>query len=509
MKRIFKISDAAQAELLCLNIFPAITRTLIPSLFPLANSPIYRFPFARTHTSNSPTFFSKTIALFADNIAHADSDAREELTKSVSLLREQVIQHADDFDKVIGVLEEKGTSLFRRYRGGSALIELLNQLVSCPRLALQVFHWRRTLAIIPMTTSEYAKGIALAGRGKNVDLAVDLFTEASNKQLKNTSTYNALMGVYMYNGHTDKCQSLFLDLKKEANFGPSLVTYNILLSVFGRLMLVDRMEEAFRELKEFNILPNLNTYKYLIAGYITAWMWDSMENTFQMMKADQVKPDIRTYMLMLRGYAHSGNLKKMEEIYELVKDHVNAKEMPLIRAMISAYCKSKITRRVEKIEELVNLIPQNQYRSWLNVKLINFYAEQDLLEEMENLIDEAFRRETTIRSIKVMKSITTSYFRCNAVDRLADFVRRAECAGWKICRSLYHCKLILYGSQKRFDEMESVLNEMKNFNIHCTKKTFVILYYAYSACGEKYKVNRVIGSMYKHGHGIPYGASPS
>ncbi|PQM34985.1 pentatricopeptide repeat-containing protein [Prunus yedoensis var. nudiflora] len=135
---------------------------------------------------------------------------------------------------------------------------------------------------------EYAKAIALAGKTKNVELAVELFTEAVNKRIKTTSIYNALMSAYMFNGLAAKCQSLFRDLKREPDCSPTIVTYNILISVFGRLMLVDHMEATLQGLNDLNLSPNLSTYNNLIAGYITAWMWDSMEETFQKMKAGPV-----------------------------------------------------------------------------------------------------------------------------------------------------------------------------------------------------------------------------
>ncbi|CAI0395428.1 unnamed protein product [Linum tenue] len=511
MKRFFKISESEQLLSLHHKSLAQPTSALTPYSLAFTKSPAY--PSGRNTDGPSAGTSRSVYELFIDKFSLAvDNRGRQILEEKVSRLADTLVLHADDFDKVAGVLEESGRSLLRRYNDGSAFLELLKILGrSSPQFALEVFNWRRANADwgIPLTSEEYARAIALAGRVKDVVLAAELFYEASNSRIRTTAIYNALMSVYMINGLADKCQLLFTELKREPSCAPSVVTYNILISVYGRLLLVDKMEAALQEAKDLNLAPNVSTYNNLIAGYLTAWRWDSMEKIFQRMKLDSVQPDVQTWLLMLRGYAHSGKLELMERTYELVRDHVDFKERPLISAMICAYCKSSVPNKLSRIEALVGLIPKEEYRPWLNVLLIKVYAREGCLERMEKSINEAFERQTIVTATGVMRAITGGYFKYDAVDRLANFIKRAETAGWRMCRSLFHGKMVLYGSENRLKEMENVLSEMDNVNLDCTKKTFYILYRSYSLWDQRDLAKKIIGLLYKRGHGIPADASLS
>ncbi|KAJ0259995.1 Pentatricopeptide repeat-containing protein [Hirschfeldia incana] len=426
---------------------------------------------------------------------------RTDLVQRVSILKNELLATGNSKEKFESVLDQKGQWLFRSYRDGAGIVELMEQLFPLPHLALQVLEWRRRQfdCCIPLTTEEYAKGIKIAGRARDITFAVSLFNEAAKKRSQTTTVYNALMSAYMYNGLAEECQSVFRDFRRQTHCSPTVVTYNILISVYGRLLMVKNMEAAFEEMQKLNLSPNASTYNCMIAGYVTAWNWEKMEAMFREMKKGLVAPGTETCLLMLRGYANSGDLNKMEEMYESVKDQVGVNRGALVRAMICAYCKKPVEGRVEKIENLLSLLSGEEYYPWLNVLLIRLYAQEDILESMERRIDEAFEHNTSVNKSSIMRAITAAYFRSNEVDSLVSFVKRAESAGWKLCRSLYHCKIIMYGSQKRFEEMEGVVDEMGETNYGLVTKTFAIMVKAYRSHGMELNAERVMGKMLKHG----------
>lgn len=230
-----------------------------------------------------------------------------------------------------------------------------------------------------------------------------------------------------------------------------------------------------------------------------------MEAVFHEMMAGGVGPDTTTHLLMLRGYSHAGKIYKMELAYERAREHAGEVDIVHIRAMLCAYCKFAHVDRIQKIEELLLKLRPEDYRPWLNVLLIRVYAKEGLVEGMERRIAEALERNTTVTTTQVMRSVITNYFQCDAVDRLAHFVRQAEEAGWKLCRSLYHCKMVMYGKHHRLAEMHGVLDEMEYFRFDRTKKTFWIMHKAYLSCGRRSEADTILGMMWKHGFGSPSG----
>ncbi|XP_074557132.1 pentatricopeptide repeat-containing protein At2g30780-like [Curcuma longa] len=442
------------------------------------------------------------ILLLSESPSEVSKEDKESLRSSVHTLAEELLALPDGQGLEASLGSGCFPDLLRRPPAGFASLELLSALKWHPLLALQVFDWRKKLACeIPVLAEEYSKAISLAGRAHNVTLATKLFCDAIAAGINETCIYNGLLSSCMYNGQTIRAMFVFEDMKKDTKCKPTIVTYNILLSLFSRSMLMDHLEKVLKAIEDSELPYTINTYNTVIAAYVTAWRWDKMEKIYQSMLEGPIKPDVTTLFLMLRGYAHSRNFEKMEQIYDQVKEIANSQHVSVLRTMICAYAKSSQPNRIKKVEALMKLIPEDGYRAWLNVLLIRMYAQEGLIEVMERFISEAFQQQTIVSTRGVMRSILTGYFKNNAVDRLAEFLKKAESAGWRLCRSLYHCKMVMYGQQNRLGEMHGVLDEMENFRFNRTRKTFLILYKAYANTGRRSEAESIFGMMWKHGLG--------
>ncbi|KAH6827625.1 hypothetical protein C2S53_015965 [Perilla frutescens var. hirtella] len=128
------------------------------------------------------------VSIFANKLSYSPADAisRDNLSDKVAELKKEILAQKEDAEKIEKILEEDGLDLFRRYSDGSAAVHLLKQLQRYPSLAMEVLWWRRKQLDhdAPMTVEEYSKGIAIASKMDNLDVAVELFKEAFNKGLK-------------------------------------------------------------------------------------------------------------------------------------------------------------------------------------------------------------------------------------------------------------------------------------------------------------------------------------
>lgn len=98
----------------------------------------------QTHSGNEKkvTNFGSLASLFTDKLTYnrTETNRSNDFKEKVAGLREEILAHKENVEKIEKILEENGVALFQRYPDGSAIVELLRQLPDSPSLAMEVIY---------------------------------------------------------------------------------------------------------------------------------------------------------------------------------------------------------------------------------------------------------------------------------------------------------------------------------------------------------------------------------
>lgn len=141
MKQLWKTFVPLRFLLKC-NIFAPFTFSLAQTLN------YYLFPHGlhtQSHSSSSPSpslssfsLLPNIIELFSNKPSNHDLLVRSIMQRKVTKVRHELIQNSEDSDKIVKKLEDSEDLLLQKHADGSSFVELLKQLDSQPRLALEV-----------------------------------------------------------------------------------------------------------------------------------------------------------------------------------------------------------------------------------------------------------------------------------------------------------------------------------------------------------------------------------
>ncbi|XP_023645583.1 pentatricopeptide repeat-containing protein At1g02060, chloroplastic [Capsella rubella] len=123
-------------------------------------------------------------------------------------------------------------------------------------------------------------------------------------------TFNILLSILLKRGRTAMAHDLFDEMRRTYGVSPDSFTFNILISGFCKNSMVDEAFRVFKEMELYHCDPDVVTYNTIIDGLCRAGKVRIAHNVLNgmMKKATHVHPNIVSYTTLVRGYCMKQDL---------------------------------------------------------------------------------------------------------------------------------------------------------------------------------------------------------
>ncbi|CAN1823447.1 Pentatricopeptide repeat-containing protein At1g02150 [Linum perenne] len=233
---------------------------------------------------------------------------------------------------------------------------------------------------------------------KNKEKAESLFEEMrGNKYASHALAYNAMMTMYMNLKEYAKVDQLIFEMTKK-NIQLDLYSYNIWLSCRGYEGSIEKMEQAFKQMKlDKNVTPNWTTYSTLATLYIQLGLNDKAEDCLKMVERRITGRDKMPYHYLLSLYGKVGNKEEVMRVWETYKSSFPKLPNLGYHAVMSSLV------RLGDVQTAENL-----YDEWMQIKasydprianlLMASYAKEGKFDKLESLFQDISDAKATPNS---------------------------------------------------------------------------------------------------------------
>jgi len=183
-----------------------------------------------------------------------------------------------------------------------------------------------------------------------------LYTQAFEKL--NSSNYNSALKSLMGKGFFDCCLQLHKHMGQQG-VQPTLETFGILMDVYIKAGLVDRLQEIFKQLCESGQVVNTVHLTTYIKGLLNGGRMDAAVEVLQFMQSGpaESKPDIVTYHTFVKARAEQGDIVGALETLDDVVRNGFAPDTAMLDSLFASGCAKGLhyTTMVGLFDKLVSL----------------------------------------------------------------------------------------------------------------------------------------------------------
>ncbi|KAF3424553.1 hypothetical protein E2986_08569 [Frieseomelitta varia] len=169
--------------------------------------------------------------------------------------------------------------------------------------------------------------------------------------------YNALLSLYMKNGHNFSIMELLMDMKSKQIY-PNNNTYDICIKYYCMNGNIDKALILFKDMKTVHFYATKSIFSSLMLGYSKSGDIENVTKILNHMKKHELQSTTETYAVLISTYAELNNIVKIKEIIQMC----NLKSIHFCNNNILnmyKYLKKKNTISNEEIDVILKLISIN------------------------------------------------------------------------------------------------------------------------------------------------------
>ncbi|CAJ1353292.1 unnamed protein product [Effrenium voratum] len=308
---------------------------------------------------------------------------------------------------------------------------------------LKTFHGDQAEFPVKITGAHsFGSLIKAYGFVKDVAGAWNCWKEMSVQHLKPTNiTLGCLVEAVASNGDVDGAHELIQRLLEdpETKSQVNAVIYGSILKGFSRKKRMDRVWDAFEEMKKHGIAPTLMTFNAILDGCVRNEEMSKVPELLSRMQSVGLEPNLITYSTMIKGFCNTGDMQSAFSIFEKLQKGPEVPDEVVYNTLLDGCLQAGLADEGEQLLEamMAQGLAPSIYTLSVLVKLL---ASAKRLDKAFKMAENASVRFRFRLGAQLQSALLQACISCRAYERGARFYLKTHkdrlSADKKICQTI-------------------------------------------------------------------------
>ena len=296
---------------------------------------------------------------------------------------------------------------------------------------------------------------ALKGDKKGVELVIRRMKQ--NRIEMNEVIFTAWIKLYRIKRDVKNAKHIFYVVMPQHGITPSTPSYNSLFDLYGKLSLVNKVEELYEEMKKHNVERNIKTYTSILYAYVKQGNEEKAHKIIEEMQNDGIEPNAQACTCLLALYIRNRHVEPAEKIFAEMNEKfpLSVKILNTILYLYAVNCVNK-----EKAHEIMKRYTGDvqpdvkTYRIWLKM-----YEKENLTaDELTNEL----RNSTGLKPNSKFYNVLVTFLAQKSQEEEVDLlVKKMEAEKINFDRCTLFSLIDLKVSKRKFMEANTIFEQME------------------------------------------------